>query len=134
VDADYSLNDYPRDTILELLDTVGLKPDEKFWAVIEEPTAKAYQYKIVAQPGRFDPDQVPSLPQKPDQLKGLHAKQLRRLRKRNETMTQQLAEAREQLRVSKERLEEMQGQLRDKNRQIRRHQRVVARIYASRSW
>jgi SAM-dependent methyltransferase len=47
---DYSLNDYPRDVILNLLNKVGLKPTNKFWELTETIEARAYQLKFILTP------------------------------------------------------------------------------------
>jgi 2-polyprenyl-3-methyl-5-hydroxy-6-metoxy-1,4-benzoquinol methylase len=83
VDVDYSLNDYPRETVVQLLSEVGLRPDDRFWSLMDQPAARAYQVRCVARPGASGPGDVPPLPQKPDQLKQKHVDRLRELAEAN---------------------------------------------------
>ena len=70
VRIDSSESDYPREVTESILEKYGLKPNEKFWKLMSEPTARAFQYKMVlavSSKGRKKP--VPAPTQKPEQYK-----------------------------------------------------------------
>lgn len=70
VRIDSSESDYPREVAESILQKYGLTPSEKFWKLVSDPTARAFQYKFVlkaSKKGKTKP--VPSPVQKPEQYK-----------------------------------------------------------------
>ncbi|MHB1864854.1 MAG: class I SAM-dependent methyltransferase [Candidatus Saccharimonadales bacterium] len=66
---DSSENDYPREVIQKILKSYGLKANNKFWEMIAEPTARAYQFKLVLKVGAQSTARIIKLPKKPEQYK-----------------------------------------------------------------
>lgn len=48
--TDYTLNEYPTDTINKMLNDLGLTASNKFWEIIDSVEARAFQYKFVLAP------------------------------------------------------------------------------------
>ena len=52
IKIDYSLRDYPRGVVTRLLDACGVEAHERFWKLLSDPTARAYQYRLVLAPAK----------------------------------------------------------------------------------
>ncbi len=64
--VDYTVNDYPDEVLRKALEKLDLKPDKKFWKMVESKEARAFQYKFVLKPGLKSKKLVTSLlPTKP---------------------------------------------------------------------
>lgn len=60
---DAVVSDLPEDLIEQRLEALGLKPTRQFWALMDSPEARAYQYIVVAGEGSATPVQI-NLPEK----------------------------------------------------------------------
>jgi hypothetical protein len=109
VDIDYVLTDCSRPTIEDELANMGLHAGEKFWRMMEEPAARAYQYKVVARPGAPGAGGVPRVARKPNVLSPYDAK-----------LVDELAETKRALA--------------DRERRIAEYKRTLRRIHGSRTW
>ena len=49
LETDYSLNELHPDTVKHMLEQAGLRPTQLFWKQMQEPEARAYQWKMVIQ-------------------------------------------------------------------------------------
>jgi SAM-dependent methyltransferase len=68
---DSSESDYPKEVTEAILDQYGLKPSKKFWNLVSDPTARAFQYKLVLELREQSkkPMTTPVPTQKPEQYK-----------------------------------------------------------------
>lgn len=67
---DSSESDYPQEVTKSILEQYGLTPNAKFWKLMADPTARAFQYKLVlavSSKGKSKP--LPAPTQKPEQYK-----------------------------------------------------------------
>src|SRR5262249_11864837 len=105
----YSINQVPRDVTKQWLDRLGLTPSEKFYRLLEQPDAEAYQFKLLAgKAGSAHKDKdFLELPEKPLASRDRYVGELNKVWADNELLTEQFKE----LNAIKDRLEREVEQL-----------------------
>ena len=93
--ADFSANDYPDETIKNILQDVGLKPTAAFWNIVNQPESRAFQHKFILE--LSDAPKLPTKPkgindQKPEFLRNAEMNDLRNKVKNLEEHAQKQAE------------------------------------------
>ncbi len=76
---DFSANDYPNVTITKLLKKLGLTPQPKFWQLVDQPEARAFQHKMVLALPTSKIKLPPTIPsvQKPETIRNADLADLR---------------------------------------------------------
>lgn len=74
VRVDYSLNDYPKEIVEQILGKIGLKAKDKFWKIVNTREARAYQYKFILKSTNkkiIQKNKLPlmEMPEKPEHLR-----------------------------------------------------------------
>jgi SAM-dependent methyltransferase len=75
---DYSISDYPKEIVQELLNKYGLKAGSKFWEMLRQPTARAFQHKFVLSPLKpgVKKAKIPTPAVKPEEYKADYIRNL----------------------------------------------------------
>lgn len=97
---DYSISDYPKEIVQEILNNYGLKASSKFWEMLGQPTARAFQHKFVLSPLRpgVKKAKIPRPAVKPEEYKANYIKNL--LNEINATREAYEAQSKELTKVS----------------------------------
>lgn len=94
---DSSESDYPREITQAILDKYGLKATKKFWELASDPTARAFQYKLVLRDAQGKKTTIPEPAQKPEQYRQSYISELHDIVERQQAQIEEHKQARQKL-------------------------------------